>query len=332
MAASGGQSDAGGLMQRKRTDEDAFVHTHALCETKQIGSGTRVWAFAHILPGARIGQDCNICDGVFIENDVVLHDRVTVKCGVQLWDGITLEDDVFIGPNATFTNDRFPRSKIYPEEFARTVVRRGASIGANATLLPGIEIGPGAMVGAGAVVTQSVPPNAIVAGNPAQIIGYVPSGGAPRGDDAPAPRLETGGSVLDLGVGGAQLHHLRLFKDMRGDLSVTEFERDLPFKPRRYFLVFNVPNQEVRGEHAHRTCQQFLICVRGSCSILLDDGEHRRQVTLDRPNLGIFMPAMVWGRQFNYSADAVLLVFASLPYDPADYIRTYEEFRALVAQ
>src|SRR6187431_1820384 len=141
---------------------DYFVHPQALCESASIGAHTRVWAFAHVLPGARIGADCNICDHVFIENDVVLGDRVTVKCGVQLWDGLRAGDDVFIGPNATFTNDQFPRSKQRPSEFLRTVVSRKASIGANATILPGVTIGQNAMVGAGAVVTRDVPANAIV--------------------------------------------------------------------------------------------------------------------------------------------------------------------------
>lgn len=149
-----------------------FKHPQALVESEHVGAGTRIWAFAHVLPGAVIGVDCNICDHVFIENDVRVGNRVTVKCGVQLWDGIVLEDDVFVGPNATFTNDRFPRSKKPPEEFLKTIVRSGASIGANATILPGIEIGTNAMVGAGAVVTQDVPANAVVTGNPAQIHGY----------------------------------------------------------------------------------------------------------------------------------------------------------------
>jgi acetyltransferase-like isoleucine patch superfamily enzyme len=130
-----------------------FKHSQALVETQSIGIGTRIWAFVHVLPGAQIGADCNICDHVFIENDVVIGDRVTIKCGVQIWDGLRIEDDVFIGPNATFTNDLFPRSKQYPEQFARTVIHKGASIGANATILAGNSIGQSAMVGAGAVVT-----------------------------------------------------------------------------------------------------------------------------------------------------------------------------------
>lgn len=147
-------------------------HPQALVESEQIGAGTRIWAFAHVLPGARIGADCNICDHVFIENEVVLGDRVTVKNGVQIWDGVTLEDDVFVGPNATFTNDPWPRSRRRPEAWPKLRVCRGASIGANATLLPGVTIGEEAMVGAGAVVTESVPPRAVVVGNPARVVRY----------------------------------------------------------------------------------------------------------------------------------------------------------------
>lgn len=150
---------------------DYFMHSHSLVESKQIGKNSRIWAFAHILLGARIGMNCNICDYVFIENDVVIGDRVTIKCGVQIWDGIRLGDDVMVGPNATFTNDLYPRSK-QPFELRRTVVERGASIGANATILCGITIGEGAMVGAGSVVLKDVPPYAVVVGNPARIIRY----------------------------------------------------------------------------------------------------------------------------------------------------------------
>ena len=150
-----------------------FQHDTAIVETKSIGRGTRVWAYSHVLKGATIGADCNICDQVFIENDVLIGDRVTIKSGVQLWDGVRLSDDVFIGPNATFTNDLFPRSKEYPEKFLETLVDEGASIGANATILAGIKIGKRAMIGAGSVVTRDVPAYAVVVGNPAQIVRYV---------------------------------------------------------------------------------------------------------------------------------------------------------------
>jgi hypothetical protein len=187
------------------------------------------------------------------------------------------------------------------------------------------------MVGAGAVVTNNVPPHAIIVGNPARIVGYTKTG-TPMGlrsDDksnvsptVPSPPLEPEG----LGVGKASLIRIKHVTDLRGDLSVGEFASDLPFQPQRYFLVYNVPTREVRGEHAHRACHQFLICVKGSCSLLLDDGQNRNELKLDQPDIGVYMPPMIWGSQFNYSPDAVLLVFASHTYDSTDYIRTYDSF------
>jgi len=308
-----------------------FVHPQGLCESAHVGEGTRVWAFAHVLPGAVIGRDCNICDGVFIENDVVIGDRVTVKCGVQLWDGVRLEDDVFVGPNATFANDNFPRSRQRPEKFLATIVRKGASIGANATLLPGIEIGAGAMIGAGAVVTRSVPPLAIAVGNPAAITGYVDAQREER-ETLDSVTAATAPGTAKSRVSGVNLFTLPLVKDMRGDLSAGEFEQLVPFVPKRYFLVFDVPSREIRGAHAHRECHQFLICVRGSVSIVVDDGDQRQEYLLDRPNLGLYLPPMTWGIQYKYSGDAMLLAFASHNYDPADYLRDYAEFRALKAK
>ena len=150
-----------------------FVHHLADCQCTLIGSDTKIWQFVIIFPGARIGQGCNICSHVLVENDVVVGDRVTVKSGVQLWDGIRLEDDVFIGPNVTFTNDPFPRSKQYPATFPLSIIKTGASIGGGATILPGLTIGRYAMVGAGSVVTKSVPDGAVVVGNPARVIRYL---------------------------------------------------------------------------------------------------------------------------------------------------------------
>ena len=147
-----------------------FIHPSSDVQSKQIGEGTRVWQYVVILPGAVIGRDGNICSHCFIENKVIVGDRVTVKCGVQLWDGVTLEDDVFVGPNATFTNDLEPRSRNSAAQLLPTVVKKGASIGANATILPGLTIGEGAMVGAGSVVTKDVPPRTLVVGNPARVV------------------------------------------------------------------------------------------------------------------------------------------------------------------
>jgi UDP-2-acetamido-3-amino-2,3-dideoxy-glucuronate N-acetyltransferase len=147
-----------------------FIHPSADVQTKQVGEGTRIWQYVVVLPGAVIGRDGNICSHCFIENKVVVGDRVTVKCGVQLWDGVTLEDDVFVGPNVTFTNDLQPRSRNAAAQLLPTLVKKGASIGANATILPGVTIGEGAMIGAGSVVTKDVPPGVTVVGNPARPI------------------------------------------------------------------------------------------------------------------------------------------------------------------
>jgi UDP-2-acetamido-3-amino-2,3-dideoxy-glucuronate N-acetyltransferase len=304
---------------------DYFVHEKGICESTRIGARTRIWAFAHVLPEARIGTDCNICDNVFVENDVVVGDRVTLKCGVQLWDGVRLEDDVFVGPNATFTNDRFPRSRQRPERFTPTTVRAGASIGANATILCGVSIGAGAMVGAGAVVIKSVPPGAIVVGNPARIVGYVD---ADVEHPQPAPaQAQAGGATR---VRGVTARTLTLARDMRGSLAAMEFEKQVPFAVQRTFFVFDVPSRETRGEHAHRQCHQFLVCIRGSCAVVADDGEARQEFLLDSPTVGLHLPPLVWGIQYKYSPDAVLAVFASHHYDSADYIRNYDEFLRIV--
>jgi len=303
-----------------------FTHPQGICETTKVGEGTRVWAFAHVLPGAQIGQDCNICDHVFIENDVVLGDRVTVKCGVQLWDGLRVGDDVFIGPNATFANDKFPRSKHYPERFATTTISDGASVGAGAVVLPGVRIGRNAMVGAGAVVTKDVPANAIVVGNPAVITGY--SNAQPQ--PTPISGLSAAGVDVEL-PGGAKLVAISVAADLRGSLAAIELTQDLPFVPARFFVVYDVPTARVRGEHAHRTCKQVLVCLKGAVTCLVDDGSRRASVLLDDPSNGLFMPAMLWGAQYQYSEDAILAVFASKPYDNTDYIRDYEEYLGVLS-
>lgn len=299
-----------------------FVHPQGICESETVGDQTRVWAFAHVLPGARIGVDCNICDHVLVENDVVVGDRVTVKSGVQLWDGVRLGDDVFVGPNVTFANDRFPRSKQYPEEFLQTVVGDGASLGAGAVVLPGIRIGRNAMVGAGAVVTKDVPANAVVVGNPARITGYA---GAGKGTGTTSATTTASAPDADL-AGSARLVPVRVASDLRGSLAAIELGTGLPFVPARFFAVFDVPSGDVRGEHAHRACEQVLVCLRGSVACIVDDGTRRTQVRLDSPEVGLYMPAMTWGTQYQYTPDAVLGVFASLPYDSDDYIREYEQF------
>lgn len=304
-----------------------FAHPNALVESKNIGKDTRIWAFAHVLPGAVVGEDCNLCDHVFIENDVVMGDRVTIKCGVQVWDGIRLEDDVFIGPNVTFSNDPFPRSKQYPEKFLQTLVEKGASIGANATILPGITIGRNAMVGAGAVVTKNVPPNSIVVGNPARIVSYVTENSLSRNKEA-------GSTVVlpEVPIAGVEIIQLPEISDLRGNLTFAEFPGLLPFQPQRMFVLYEVPGKDVRGEHAHKELHQFLICVKGSCSVVVDNGTSRYEVQLDRPSLGLHIPPMVWATEYKFTRDAVLVVLASDVYKAEDYIRNYNQYLELIAK
>jgi acetyltransferase-like isoleucine patch superfamily enzyme len=315
-------------------EKATMIHKLSDVASEAIGEGTTIWQYVVILAKARIGSHCNICSHVFIENDVVVGDRVTIKCGVQLWDGIRVGNDVFIGPNATFTNDLYPRSKQYPEKFLETTIEDGASIGAGAVILPGVRIGRQALIGAGATVSRSVPPRAIVVGNPARIIGYTDTEKKSASVLAQSDGTSqfASGTVMQSIVKGVTLHKFPFIPDMRGNLSVGEFEKTIPFTPKRYFLVFDVPSEKTRGEHAHRVCKQFLVCVKGRCSVVVDDGSNRQEFLLDRPDLGLYLPPMTWGIQYLYSADAVLLVFASEHYDNSDYIRDYAEFIELVGK
>ena len=305
------------------------VHIHQLSDvsSKSIGEGSRIWQFTTILPGAVIGEDANICSHCFIEDDVVLGNRVTVKAGVHLWNGLRIGNDVFIGPNATFTNDKFPRSKRHLAQVLMTHIQDGASIGAGAVILPGVTVGQNAMVAAGAVVTRSVPPNAIVKGNPARISGYV---------DAQREESSFDGNVEKRGAGGkSKVSGVRLLKlpstsDIRGSLTVGEFSRTIPFNVKRYFVVFDVPSAETRGEHAHRKCHQCLTCIHGTMRAIVDDGTAREEFLLDRPDMVLYVPPMIWGTQYQYSKDATLLVLASEFYEKDDYIRSYDEFLSLV--
>jgi acetyltransferase-like isoleucine patch superfamily enzyme/dTDP-4-dehydrorhamnose 3,5-epimerase-like enzyme len=308
---------------------DTFIHPLADVQTDKIGHGTRIWQFVVVLPGARIGADVNICSHCFLENDVTVGDRVTIKNGVQLWDGLRIGNDVFIGPNVTFSNDKFPRSKEYSEQPLLTEIEHGASIGAGATILPGLRIGTGAMVGAGAVVTRSVSPHAVVVGSPARVVGYA---NTHKTADQIVPESSPNAAELirESQVSGVQLFAIPRFHDSRGSLTVGEMAESVPFKVERFFLVYDVPSIEIRGEHAHKECHQFLVCAHGTVSIVTDDGNVREEFVLNSPDRGLYLPPMTWGIQYKYSSDAVLLVFASHPYDEADYIRDYEEFLKIV--
>ncbi len=205
----------------------------------------------------------------------------------------------------------------------------GVEVGANARILGRVTIGRGAVVRAGAVVTENVPPNAIVDGDPARIVAYVDDAQlAATGELVEAARIGEGATPTR--VRGVVLQRVTSARDLRGSLAAAEFA-DLPFDPRRVFVVYDVPSESVRGEHAHRTCSQFLVCLRGSVRCLVDDGSVREDVQLSSPDVGLYVPPMIWGTQWKYSGDAILLVLASHPYDAGDYIRDYEQFLAELA-
>lgn len=231
-----------------------------------------------------------------------------------------IDPSVTIGPRVVLAGDRIE-------------LQEGVRLDAACVIGEGVTVGLGAWVRAGAVVLQSVPPNAIVEGNPAQVVGYRENTladclAAPRHIDLSAHDHLPRPARLPLGVGDCALYFMRKISDTRGCLTVGEVPSEIPFTPARYFAVYGVPSIELRGEHAHKSCQQFLICLHGTCRVLLDDSERRCEVTLDRPDVGIFMPEMTWGTQYRYSRDAVLMVFASQPYEADDYLRTYDEFLA----
>lgn len=247
-----------------------------------------------------------------------------LRPGAYVAPGTTLGQRVQVGPNASFVDPE-------PGQ-AAAVAEDDVQIGAGAVIFPALTLGRGAVVRAGAVVQRSVPPGAIVEGHPAAIVGYVnmtPALQALQGERRREADDRTS-RVVATGVKGVTVHNLPLVADLRGDLTVGEFPRDVPFAPKRYFIVFGVPGREVRGEHAHWRCHQFLVCVKGRVSVVADDGTQRVEVALDAPNRGLYLPPMTWATQYKHSSDAVLLVFASDHYDGADYIRDYDRFIAAV--
>lgn len=307
------------MMKNERTNY--LAHPASLCESKDIGDNTQVLPFTFIHAGSRIGCDCVIGEHVVIENDVILGNRVTIKSGVQLWSGIRIADDAYIGPNATFSPE--PPA---PSSLTGCAINVGkkAFVGANATIREGVTLGENSLITAGSVVERTVPPFAIVSGNPAKIVGYANSSNTASPKEEATKSAEAG--LVVTRVRGVTLHRFKSVTDLRGSLSVGEFPHDIPFEPKRYFLVYDVPTADTRGEHAHLRCHQFLIAVKGSISVVVDDGMVREEITLNKPELGLYLPPMTWGIQYRYSSDAVLLVFASELYDAADYIREYSEF------
>jgi acetyltransferase-like isoleucine patch superfamily enzyme/dTDP-4-dehydrorhamnose 3,5-epimerase-like enzyme len=275
---------------------------------------------ARLHDGALVAASAMLGDFVVAYAGAEIGEHCRVLGFTQLWPGVRLEAGAELGPGVTLEAPE-------PNQRADIVIGPQARVGAGALICAGVRLGQGAVVAAGAVVAQNVPPYAVVSGVPARIIDYVQTASrAPAMAWHQRAEFPAQPSVVPLGVGDVTLHRFKYLHDPRGDLSVGEFDKEIPFLPKRYFLVMNVPSDKTRGEHAHRKCHQFLVCVKGSCALVVDDLEQRCEVQLDSPELGVYLPPMTWGIQYKYSSDAVLLVFTSDYYDANDYIRDYDEF------
>ncbi len=250
-----------------------------------------------------LGDGCTVQEHASLGADVTLEENVSIGSGARLLGRVTVGTGAKIGPNA--------------------VVARLDGVGEGA-----IAIGRGAVVEPGSVVYGDVPAHAVVRGSPARIVGYVDT--LPGATEAAIVDPSAVRAAVPTGVSGVVLHPLTRAKDLRGSLAALEFAT-LPFQPRRVFAVYGVPDESVRGAHAHRTCGQLLVCVSGEVSSVADDGGSRQEFRLSSPEVGLYIPPLIWSMQYRYTRDAVLVVLAEHPYDPDDYIRDYEEFLALVA-
>ena len=269
------------------------IHPTAICSSAQLANTAAIGAYSVIEPGVTLEEGVQVLSHVLIAADTCIGTGSKIGSGARIGVGCILEQDV--------------------------------TVGANAIIADGVRLHVGACVAPGAKVDMSVPAYAIVSGPQGIISGYVDAGS----DLLPELKNDMAEGAQESRIRGVRIYEMREFPDLRGALLVSEFAEELPFLPKRYFLVYDVMSERIRGEHAHKRCHLFLTCVHGACSIIADDGTHRQEFRLDRRNLGVHLPPMIWGIQYKFTRDAVLLVFASEHYDPADYIRNYSEFTAL---
>ena len=284
----------------------------------QIHPSTALGPRVTVEPGAAIGPNC-ILDG-----------RTRIGPRATLVGGVTLVHDAEIGPDCRLeANVSTTSSSTLDVARARPlVVGANSHIGAGAVLTAGVRIGADAWIEAGSVVVRDVPAHAIVRGNPGTIIGFRGRSSRRAADMVEAVVDPKATGVADCNAAGVKVYRFPRITDPRGSLTFGEFGRNIPFTPKRYFMVFDVPQGELRGGHAHATCQELILCIGGSVTVAVDDGRVREEIVLDSPDLGLFLPSRVWGVQYKYSPGAVLVVFASHYFDPEDYIHTYDDFVA----
>ena len=270
-----------------------------------------------IAPDASVGLSCEISSHVFIGEQVVLGDYVSVGQGAHLDGVVVVENNVVIGPGSVLVKGLELGSETRP-----TRLLADSRIGGNVTIYPGVTVGVGAVVAHGSVLDRDVPDFAEVGGNPATIRRYHHSG---LGVSQVGSVDQDSGFPIQMAQ-GPKVIQLSKASDIRGSLVAGEIEKEVPFDIRRFFFVYDVPSEESRGAHAHRECHQLLIALGGTVNVIVSDGSVSHEVVLDSPQLGLHVPPMIWGIQYKYSRDAILLVLASHEYDPEDYIRDFSTF------
>lgn len=288
-----------------------------------------------LVPAPRMDQDASRAPGNFAPGSEI-HATAAIDVHASLGAGVRIGAFVHVPATVTVGDRAIIEDSVCfaaaPDDYDEplTVLREGCRIGAGAVLAAGVTIGAGAVVRPGSVVTMSVPSHAVVDGNPAKVVNYLTTATSSPATDT--SQLASAGSAAIEQVSGVKVLQLKSVEDMRGTLTVGEFGAGLPFIPQRVFYVYDAPSSRLRGEHAHYECEQLLVCVKGSLHVLADDGRQRGEVVLDNPAKALYLPPMVWGVQYRPSADALLLVLASHPYDPDDYIRDYDDYLRALAE
>ena len=303
-----------------------LLHPSAIVFAAAIGARTRVFEQSIVRKDAIVGSDCEIGACCYVDSGAVVGDRVTIGDRIRLSAGIAIENDVVVGADVIFLVHNSSGDQTRSRLGKGTVIKAGACIGRGAVLIPGVVIGCGAVIGDGTVVTRDVPPYGIVSGNPGQLIGFSTNGGEYEPTAAKSGDLIT---AISSPVKGVTRVAVNVHAQERGILHVASYPSVIPFEVRRLFVVSRVPSGEVRGNHAHRRCHQFLICVAGSCLVTIDDGKNRETIALNSPAIALHLRPLVWGLQHDYSEDASLLVLASEEYDRDEYIVNYDEFLRL---
>ena len=276
-----------------------------------------------IHPSAQVGPGVNIAPDAAVGPNCVLRGAISIGARATLGPGVCLGGAAVVAADCRIDAGVKTTEDLPGDEGAPLVLGVGVQVGAGSVLRPGLEIGTGARIEPGSVVTRAVPAHAIVAGNPAVVVGFVTTEPLPTFVDGSGEDV-----IRSRAVAGVSFHRFPMVREPRGSLIFSEFGMEVPFVPKRYFMVHDVPPHNLRGTHARETCGELLVCVAGSINAVVDDGLAREEYVLDQPHLGLYIPPLVWATQYKHTPNAILMVFATHHYDAGDYIVDYEGFVA----